>query len=214
MDNNLLPMFPLQLVAFPGEKLNLHVFEPRYKQLVQHCQKTGSTFGIPPFLDKKLMDFGTELRIVDIDKTYPDGKMDIKTEGVGIFRVEQFFNGMEGRLFAGATVERMPLDYEGDFMLTNKLIDKISELFQIMNIKKEIPENTPGFNTYQVAHHVGFNVNQEYEFLRIPKEVDRQQFMLRHFQRLLPVVREMEELRKRVQMNGHFKNAIPPDFKL
>jgi ATP-dependent Lon protease len=47
----LLPLFPLNLVVFPHEKLNLHIFEPRYRQLVRDCLEQNLTFGIPPFLD-------------------------------------------------------------------------------------------------------------------------------------------------------------------
>jgi len=208
--NNYLPIFPLKLVVFPGEKLNLHIFEERYRQLIRECAEEEKTFGIPPYIDDKLQSFGTEIKLLEISKTYEDGKMDIKTEGVGIFRIEHFENEAPGKLYSGAEIERMELDYEGDFMLVNQIIERIEELFSVMNIKKPIPPNTPQFTTYQVAHHVGFNINQEYEFLRIPLELDRQQYMLRHFEKLIPVVREMEELRKRVQMNGHFKNLKPP----
>ena len=53
-----LPLFPLKLVAFPGEELNLHIFEPRYKQLIREFEQNGTTFGIPTFLDNKVLDFG------------------------------------------------------------------------------------------------------------------------------------------------------------
>ncbi|MFT4761380.1 MAG: ATP-dependent Lon protease [Paraglaciecola sp.] len=210
--SHLLPLFPLQLVAFPGENLNLHIFEPRYLQLVEECYLEGTTFGIPPFLDKKLMPFGTELKLVEIAKRHSDGKLDVKTEGVGIFRIDEFMQDVPDKLYSAATVDRMELDYEGDFSMVNQIIDKVTELFTVMKIKKDIPENTPQFNTYQIAHHVGFSVEQEYEFLRIPTEIDRQNFMLRHFDKLLPMVKEMETLRQRVQMNGHFKDLKPPHF--
>lgn len=210
--NNLLPLFPLKLVAFPGEKLNLHIFEPRYLQLIDECEAEGTTFGIPPYLDGKLMPFGTELRLVKIEKRHPDGKIDIRTEGVGIFRIDEFQPIVAGKLYAGATIDRMELDYEGDFSKVNTILDRVAELFSIMKINKDIPDNTPQFTTYDLAHHVGFSIEQEYEFLRIPNEVDRQIYMLRHFDKLIPIVQEMEKLRKRVQMNGHFKDLKPPIF--
>ena len=58
-----LPLFPLKLVAFPGEQLNLHIFEPRYKQLFRECEENQITFGIPAFIDNKIMDIGTELKL-------------------------------------------------------------------------------------------------------------------------------------------------------
>ena len=82
-----LPVFPLSLVAFPGERLNLHIFEPRYKQLIQDCQDEGKTFGIPAYIDDHLNEFGTEMELTSIEKVYEDGSMDIKTRGVQVFRV-------------------------------------------------------------------------------------------------------------------------------
>ena len=59
MNSLFLPLFPLRLVAFPGEDLNLHIFEPRYKELIQECDEKGITFGLPPFIDDKMQTFGT-----------------------------------------------------------------------------------------------------------------------------------------------------------
>ena len=62
-----------------------------------------------------------------------------------------------------------------------------------------------------MGHHVGLSLEQEYELLSISSEEDRQDYMLEHLERLIPIVKDMETLRKRVQMNGHFKNIIPPN---
>ena len=80
-----LPLFPLQIVVFPNENLNLHIFEPRYKELINECEKEGTTFGIPAFLKQKVMEFGTELEVIKVEKRYGKGEMDIKTKGIGLF---------------------------------------------------------------------------------------------------------------------------------
>ena len=206
-------MFPLQLVAFPGERLNLHIFEPRYRELIHECHENGSTFGIPPYLKNKLMDFGTEMKLLEISKTYDDGKMDIKTQGIGIFRIEDFDAKAHGKLYAGAHIERMEIEYDGEFTNVNKLLDLMEQLFKLLKINKDIPENTPQFTAYDIAHHVGLSIEKEYEFLRIPNELSRQEYLIDHITQLIPIVQNMEALRKRVQMNGHFKNFNPLDFK-
>lgn len=205
-----LPLFPLQLVAFPGEQLNLHVFEPRYKQLIKDCEEQDITFGIPAFIDGRIQEYGTELELVKIEKRYSDGKLDVRTQGIRVFLVEEFFSRAPGKLYSGATIKRFPLTMDSDIILSNKIVEKIEELYSVMKINKSIP--TPAeFTTFSVAHHVGFSIQQEYELLRIPSEQDRQEYMLQHLQQLVPTVQEMEALRKRVQMNGHFKNIIPPN---
>ncbi|RMF03686.1 MAG: peptidase, partial [Bacteroidetes bacterium] len=100
-----LALFPLQIVVFPGESVNLHIFEPRYRQLVADCQGKGHTFGIPPYHNGRILEYGTELRLVEIVKTYPQGEMDIRTQGMGIFRIKEFFPKLHDRLYAGGLVE-------------------------------------------------------------------------------------------------------------
>ena len=63
---NFIPIFPLSIVVFPGEELNLHIFEPRYKQLIGDCFSENRAFGIPSIVKEKLMEFGTLVKIIEI----------------------------------------------------------------------------------------------------------------------------------------------------
>lgn len=207
--DNFLPLFPLQLVAFPGEDLNLHIFEPRYRQLIKECNETGMTFGIPAFIDSRVQECGTEIELVKIEKQYTDGKMDVRTKGVGTFIIEEFFSRAPNKLYSGATIKRVTNNHDGDIVISQKIITHIEALYNVMNINRTVPDIAT-FSTYDVAHHVGFNLNQEYDLLKIPNEQDRQMYMLQHLEQLVPMVQEMENLRKRIQMNGHFKDIIPP----
>lgn len=205
-----LPQFPLQLVVFPGEPLNLHIFEPRYQQLVQECEKASITFGIPAFVDGKIMDVGTEMELTDIEKRYSNGELDIRTKGVGLFRVRKFYKIAPGKLYAGADVQTLEGDAYSDLRTVEKILDLMRQLFMLLRVEKELPQDTAGFRTYDWAHHVGFSLEEEYKFLCMLDETERQEVMLEHLERAVPTVREMENLRQRVMMNGHFKNIIPP----
>ena len=210
--SRILPLFPLRLVVFPKEKLNLHIFEPRYRQLVGECEKMGMTFGIPAFIDDKLVEIGTEMRLLSVEKRYASGEMDIRTEGVGLFKLDEFYSEGRGRMYPTAHVEPLPLDKKGDFLKNETILSEVRDLFGILNIQKKVPENNDTFLTFDVAHHVGFTIEQEYAFLCIPTEQQRQTYMIEHLAKTLPVVREMEHLRQRALMNGHFKHIIPPRF--
>jgi len=150
------------------------------------------------------------LKLLSIEKRYDNGELDIKTLGVGIFRIDEYYSQAPNKLYAGADIKRVQHNIEGDFLSYDKILQSVSELFKVLDIKKELPANPNSFKTYDIAHHVGFSLEQEYQMLCIPSEVERQQFMLSHLERLIPVVREMERLRKKARMNGHFKNIIPP----
>ena len=204
-----LPLFPLQLVVFPNEELNLHIFEPRYKQLIRECEHNGITFGIPAYINDKMMDFGTEIKLLKITKKNSDGSLDIKTKGLGIFKIHDFFTTALNKMYSGADIERIETTMEGDLLLNEKILEKAEVLYDFLSIKKPLPTNL-NFKTYEIAHHVGFSIEQEYQLLTISDEKKRQQFMLNHLIKLLPVVKEMEKLRKKAEMNGHFKNVIPP----
>ena len=207
-----LPLFPLRLVVFPNEKLNLHIFEPRYRQLIGECERTGMTFGIPAFIDDKLVEIGTEIRLLGIEKRYPAGELDVRTEGVGLFRLNEFYPEGRGRMYPSADIEPLPIDTHGDFLKNEDILGYVRELFAAMNIQKTIPTNNTDFLTFEVAHHVGFSLEQKYAFLCIPTEMQRQKYMLDHLVKTLPLVREMAHLRERALMNGHFKHVIPPNF--
>jgi len=205
-----LPLFPLQLVVFPGEPLNLHIFEPRYRQLMQECEEEDITFGIPAFINGNVVEVGTELRLVSVEKRYADGELDVKTEGVGLFRIRNFYKVAPGKLYAGADVETLEGDDQSDLITVEKILDHLRQLFALLRVDKELPESLSDFNTYEWAHHVGFSLEEEYKFLCMLDETERQEVMLEHLERVLPTVREIENLRQRVMMNGHFKNIVPP----
>jgi len=206
---DILPAFPLSLVAFPGEELNLHIFEPRYKQLIHECDKSGKTFTILPYYDGKDLKYATEMQLVEIAHVYEDGKMDIRTKGVGLVKVLDFYDRHPNKLYPGVEIKKLPWDNDADLLLSTKILQQVGILYKTMSISnvKILPPNE--FRTYQIAHKVGFNVDQELHFLSLGRELDRQIFMFEHLQKLIPVVEEMELLRKRAEMNGHFKNVIP-----
>ena len=77
---NFIPIFPLEIVVFPGEQLNLHIFEPRYKQLITECFEKKKPFGIPAVIDNKLKEFGTLISIKEICKTIQNMAENILTE--------------------------------------------------------------------------------------------------------------------------------------
>lgn len=205
-----LPLFPLQLVVFPNENLNLHIFEPRYKQLLNEAEAEGITFGIPAFIEGKMMNYGTEVELIKVASRADDGKMNVKTKGLGIFQIHEFYQVAPGKLYAGGEVERLEDNSTGSMPRNEEILTYVQQLFKILKIDKAIPENSEAFRVFDMGHHVGFSLKQEYQFLCLRSEVERQEFMLAHLKQLIPVVEEMELLRKRVQMNGHFKHLKPP----
>lgn len=208
----MIPLFPLKLVVYPGEQLNLHIFEPRYKQLINDCRSEKMTFAIPPYINETIMPIAPEMIMQRVVKVYPDGKMDIKTMGKGLLLTEEFKKTMSGKLYGGALAKPIPLEMQGNLAKNIEIIDLIRRLHKLMDVSKSLPEKTDRGISYHIAHHVGLNIQQEYELLEMTDEEQRQDYLIEHITKLIPIVTEMNALRVKVQMNGHFKNLLPPDL--
>jgi Lon protease-like protein len=211
---NFIPVFPLGIVVYPGEIVNLHIFEPRYKQLVNECYKEGKPFGIPTVIDNKLNEMGTLVRITELVKVYDNGEMDIRTQGMRVFRILELIKSVPDKLFSGAIVN-YPDNIEGPGKrdLMQKIINAIRELHRLLNISKDFQKPDEELGTYDIAHHAGLSLEQEYEFLGLLQELHRQEYLKRHLGNVLPVIAEMEALKERVKLNGHFKNLSSFKFE-
>ncbi len=205
-------MFPLNLVVYPRERLNLHIFEARYRQLINECLETNQTFGIPAHFSNQVHQFGTEVRITNLHQRYEDGQMDIETEGVSVFKIKSFTNPLEGKLYAGASVEELTIWGDPHSENVGALITKVKELYKLLQQEFKLRITNYDYLSYQLAHKIGFSIEQEYKLLTLTSEKDRQKFILEHLEHTIPVMMNMERTKERIRMNGHFKHLDPLDF--
>jgi len=212
---NFIPIFPLGIVVYPGENLNLHIFEPRYKQLITECFSEKKMFGIPAVINNRLNEMGTLVEIAEITSTYDNGELDIKTTGVKVFNVLEIIKQVPDKLYSGAIVN-YPENIEdaGKKDLMNKVVKAVRELHTRLKVQKEFKKPDDELNSYDIAHHAGLSLEQEYELLGLLKEVQRQEYLKRHLAKVLPVMAEMDQLKEKIKLNGHFKNLSSLDFDI
>lgn len=206
-----IPLFPLQSIFFPGETVPLHIFEERYKQLITDCRDEAITFGIPVFINNK-MEYGTEVQLVEVVNTYDSGEMDVVCIARQVFKLLTFDNQMPDKLYAGGIVKLMDYDYEASAEKKQAILDAIYQLYTIM----DVPFKNYGveeFNSFTLAHKIGLSFEQEYQLLQMPKENDRLNFIGLHLTATITVLSEVERTKKIIELNGHFKNFDPLDFK-
>jgi len=204
---NFIPIFPLNVVVYPGEILNLHIFEPRYKELVKECFENKKPFGIPAVINGQVAEFGTLVTIREIAQEYDNGEMDIITNGTIVFRILEIIKKIPDKLYSGAIVnypENAEVYHRKELM--QFVIKAIRELHRILNISKDFRKPDEELNAYDLAHHAGLSIEEEYEMLALFREEQRQEYLKRHLGKVLPVVVEMEVLKGRIMLNGHFKN--------
>ena len=212
---NFIPIFPLGIVVYPGEKVHLHIFEPRYKQLILECKESEKPFGVPTVLNNRLQEIGTLVQISDIVQTYENGEMDIKTQGLKVFRILEVIKSVPEKLYSGAIVNypENELD-EGNRKLMQNVIRGVKELHRLLNISKDFKKPEEELKSYDVAHHAGLSLEEEYELLGLMKELQRQEYLKRHLHKVLPMLMEMEQLKEKVKLNGHFRNLSALDLDI
>lgn len=207
-----LPLFPLSLVPFPGETVNLHIFEPRYRQLFQECEVTGRPFGIVPVSDGKLLDIGTEMQLDRIAKRYDDGKMDISSQAVSTFKLINYQEEMHGKMYPGGEVVSIIWDGTVDPLVIIQLVDLLQSLYDHMEITNVEVPTVDNFDMSAIIHKIGLSMEQEVAILRMTSAAERQLYVLDHLKVFVPHVLRMEELRRRAALNGHFKHIVPPQL--
>ena len=209
---NFIPIFPLALVAYPGEKLNLHIFEPRYKQLITDCFQSKKPFGIPVVLNNKIAEKGTLMEITEISNVYDDGKMDIKTKGISIFNILEVVKEIPDKLYSGAIVTYQPNFNNGSSSLMKKIIEGARKMHKNLDVTKDFGKPDTELCSFDIAHHVGLSIDEEYQILEYENELHREEFLKRHLTKMLSVLQEMESLKKKIRLNGHFKNLEGFEF--
>lgn len=209
---NFIPIFPLGIVVYPGEMLNLHVFEPRYKQMVDECIREGKPFGIPAVIEKKVNEYGTLVEITQVEKTYDNGEIDVRTRGLKVFRILEVIRDVPEKLYAGAIVNYPDNHDRTSDKLREQVLTAVRELHHILQVSKQFPVEDDRLRAYDIAHHAGLSLEEEYEMLRLFQELQRLEYLKRHLNKVIPLMTEMERLKDRVKLNGHFRNLSVDNF--
>lgn len=206
-----LPMFPLQSIFFPGETVPLHIFEDRYKQLINDCRNEAITFGIPVFINGSIR-YGTEVQLVEVVNSYEGGEMDVSCVARQAFKVLTFDNKMEDKPYAVGVVQF--IENVNDVNDTDKkeVLDKVEELYHLMDVPFN-PIPIEKFSSYILIHKMGLSFEQEYELLQMSKESERYVYIKNHLMTTIAVLKEIDRTKQMIKLNGDFKNFDPLDFE-
>lgn len=207
-----LPIFPLQLVVFPGEQLNLHIFEERYRQLIQDAEQDGITFCVPTVHEEGILPIATEVKLVEVVNRYPSGELDVRTRGERIFFLEDYWKTLGSKLYPGGQCRLLDVETEEDPTVNAELIDLTRSIYRELDIDKVLPEASAGFRTYDIGHYVGLTLPQEYELLTLRRADARQRYLLDHLRSIRPELQQSKKIQDRALMNGHFKELVPPEW--
>jgi Lon protease-like protein len=206
-----IPLFPLDLVLFPGMTLPLHIFEPRYKLMVAHCLGENLEFGMILAEEKTVSTAGCTAEIVRKLKDYPDGRMDIITQGRAVFRLikvleeEEYYEGI--------------VEYPTDELSTQdpKMEARLRDLFQqyrtlLTSEPWVAPDRNPkgdgprGSLAYSMAEALPLELRERQELLEMRAEDVRRAYLARWLGESLPELVERQQLRRKTGDNRHRPN--------
>jgi hypothetical protein len=137
---------------------------------------------------------------------HDNGEMDIKTRGSKVFRILEVIKSVPDKLYSGAIVN-YPENYEkGNPDIVRKVVNSIRELHKLLKVSKKFNKKDEELKSYDLAHHVGLSIEEEYELLGLMDERQRLEYLKRHLTKVIPLVAEMEQLKEKIKLNGHFKN--------
>jgi uncharacterized protein len=158
-----IPMFPLSILPLPGELVPLHIFEPRYRQLLHDMETRDITFGIYFTHEINIRKIGSLMRLESVIKRYPDGKSDIIVRCEDVFSLDTLLRTFKDKPYPGGDVRFWNAD-----MMTfpnQQLYDNFLEFLKLRNIN----QSNVAFNIYQMANELSLDINDRYKFITLPE---------------------------------------------
>ncbi|HZQ65687.1 MAG TPA: LON peptidase substrate-binding domain-containing protein [Gaiellaceae bacterium] len=194
-------LFPLELVLLPGERVPLHIFEDRYRELVGECLNQGREFGLILENDDGLREVGTRTAIVQLIDTFEDGRMNVLVEGRDRFRLVEL---TEGRSFMTAEVE--PLEDDDDPPSAEE-VARAAEIFRRLVAVAEAedieePDEGSPQLSFQIASRVDFGHDLKQELLELRSEAARLRRLSELLEQAVEALVRERDVRQRASGNG------------
>lgn len=205
----IIPLFPLNIVVFPGERRPLHIFEQRYREMVAYCREgeaAGQTrpFGISMIAGPNLSAVGCSVEISEILEEFPDGRLNILTLGRRRYRTIEVY---QDHIYYRSAVEYFDDEQEEtDSELLAAAQHRYHEVFET-HLGHELPEGPLVNSSFEMAQLESLSLEQKQILLEMVNENQRLQLLCGYFDTYLEVLRQRREEEKeeknKIKANGH-----------
>lgn len=200
-----IPLFPLNVVLLPGAELPLHIFEPRYREMVNRCRREHSEFGMLLSMPNGVTRVGCTAEIVEILTRYPDGRMDIITVGRMPFRAVELFTEnplMEGQVDYLEDKEAWPSAPKAELV---ELYETCHTLI-FGDYPKNIAEDASRAFSFLVAATLPMDLLWKQQVLELRSESERQERLISYLRGWAPHLEKVDAVRAKSAGNGHRLN--------
>jgi uncharacterized protein len=184
-------MFPLNMLLLPGETTKLYIFEDRYKQLVDDCLDNNASFGIPYIEKGEVQEYGSEVKINRVLKTYENGGMDILIESTSLFHLLEFSEVLKPKLYGAGLVEYLNVNQK---ILLNNLQDATVNYFSAVQNKLIDYETVSHLTVYSVASALQLTHPEKYRLVAAPNQ---QMHLLNMLNFIIHIINTEQQLKDR-----------------
>lgn len=189
-----IPMFPLTLLPLPGELVPLHIFEPRYRQLLSDAEMLDISFGIYCNHECNVMKVGALMKLESVIKRYQSGESDIVVRCIDLFSMDKLYRTYKNKLYPGGDVQLWKTDI-------NRVPGvELYELFMIYQTKRNINQHPAAYSIYQVAQELNFDLYDRYKFLVSPEQ-RKESFLISHLKFQIHILRQEEKSKDVFHLN-------------
>lgn len=197
-----IPLFPLDVVLFPGAPLPLHIFEDRYKEMIGVCLEQKSSFGVVRAQNDGLAVIGCTARIANVTRAYEDGRMDILCQGERRFEIQTL---EDSRSFLEAKVDFYDdKGREATRELRQECLALHFETLELAGIDtSDLPTTLSGPISFLLASNLPADLGFKQQLLNSRSDSERTEFLCAFYKTVLPKLRAVASARKTPAPNGH-----------
>lgn len=193
-----IPMFPLNMVVLPGETVKLHIYEERYKQLINDCLDNEAHFGIPFSVNGKVKTNGVEVSIKKVIKIFENGEMDIMVQGERVFTILDYSSTLKPKLYGAAIIQ-----YEEEEMLkaTHYLQELAMEYLSLSQNKMIDYETFDAVSLYDIANLLQLSAKEKYQLISTKVFDEKEKYLCNTFRQSICIFEKEVELKDRFIFN-------------
>jgi Lon protease-like protein len=197
------PLFPLGLVALPSELIPLHIFEERYKTMMNECLRDESEFGILWLADDGLREIGCACEIAEVIERMDDGRMNLVARGTRPFRVLE----RQGHLAYPAGVVEFLGDRESDLDTdaAQAAHEAYADLVRRATDRDPTADELAEMDAYAMAATVDFGLDAKQGLLDLRSENARLRLVTRLFRAAIKRLDFVDRAQARARSNGRVR---------
>lgn len=204
---SIIPIFPLNLVMYPDSIYPLHIFETRYKKLINWCRTEKEGFGIVTKIDENISTVGCYVEIVEVINVFENGSLDILVRGRERFQTVSTELHPHGYIVSHVLPYFDDEHYSPSLPIENDTISKFKNILDRTEIKFD-GRYWKNFNkaqnkSFKIAEKSGMNLKQQQNLLSLRSESERLKFLFKHFQKLEEYLDRAEVLKEIIAGDGY-----------